>query len=60
MGLPGCRFVFAYKGSQYINFDCLQSIATQIAQDASPQIVKAPLMLISRMGQGVCLLIIWS
>jgi len=45
-------FSFSYKGSQYFVFDCLQPVATQIAQDTQPTIVDAPLKLISKMGQG--------
>ena len=46
---------FAYEGSQYLIYDCLQPISTQITQDGSPKIVEAPLTLISRMGQGASL-----
>jgi len=43
-------FSFANKGGQYVFYEYLQPIATQITQDARPEIVDAPLMLISRMG----------
>ena len=52
-------FSFAIEGGQYLSYDYLQPIATQITQDARPKIVDAPLTLISRMGQGACLSISW-
>jgi len=53
-GAQSIAFSFAYKGSLYIIYECLQPIARQINQDANPNIVDAPLTLIFRMGQGVC------
>jgi len=50
---------FAFQGGQYLSYDYPQPIATQIIQDARPKIVDAPLTLISRIGQGVCLSIFW-
>jgi len=46
---------FAFKEGQYLSYDYLQPIATQITQDARPKIVDPVLMLISRMGQATCL-----
>jgi len=50
---------FASRGGQYLMYYCLQPIATQITSDANPNIVDALLMLIPRMGQGVCLSVLW-
>jgi len=46
---------FTNKGGQYLSYDYLKPIATQITQNVRPKIIDAPLMLISRMGQGACL-----
>jgi len=46
---------FADNGGHYLILNCLQLMAAQIAQAARPQLLDVPLMLISRMGQGVCL-----
>jgi len=43
-------FSFAYEGGQYLSYEYLQAITTQITQDARPEIVDAPLMLIFMMG----------
>jgi len=43
--------IVGYTGSQYPIFDCLQQIATQIAQDNRPQTVDTPYTLISMMRQ---------
>jgi len=51
---------FAYIGCQYLSYDYLQPIPTLITQDARPNIVDAPLTLISRMGQGAFIYILWS
>jgi len=37
--------------SQYIVYEWLQPIATQVTQDAKPKIIVAQLTLILRMGQ---------
>jgi len=50
---------FVFKGGQYLSYDYLEPIATQITHDVRPQIVDAPLKLISRMGQGACISIFW-
>ena len=50
-------YSFAFNAVQYLSYDYLQPIATQITQDAKPRIVDTPLTLISRMVQGVCLCI---
>ena len=43
---------FAYKGSQKLLYDWLQSIRGVISQDTWPKIVDAPLTLIFMMGKG--------
>jgi len=50
---------FAYKAGQYLSYDYLQPMGTQITQDARPKIIDAALMLISRMGHGVSLSILF-
>jgi len=59
-GRERVAFFFGYKARQYLIFDCVQLIATDIAQDARPGIIDPPLTLISTMGQRVCLSIFWS
>jgi len=43
--------VFAHKGGQYCYYGLMLSRSLVIIQDARPEIVDAPLTLISRMGQ---------
>ena len=50
---------FAYRGGEFLTYDNLQPLATQIDHDARPKIVDAPWMLTSRMGQWSCLSIGW-
>jgi len=45
---------FAYKDGQYRIDEFLPPIASPITQDASPNIVDAPIMIIVKMGQGAC------
>jgi len=52
MGREHVASSFAYNGGQYLSYNYLQPIATQMTQDAKPKIVDAPLTLISRMRQG--------
>jgi len=58
-GWEHVAFSFAYKGDQYLLYECLQPIATQIAQDARPKIIDAQLTLIVGMGQGAYLSCFW-
>ena len=44
----------AWKASQYHIYEWPQPIATQISNDARPNIIDTPLTLIFRMGQGSC------
>jgi len=53
-GREHVSFSFANNGSLYLINECLQPIATEINNDATPQIVKTPLMLNMRMVSGVC------
>jgi len=50
-GRENVAVVFAIEGSQYMIYGCLQLIATSVTQDANPENIDAPLMLIFRMGQ---------
>jgi hypothetical protein len=43
--------IFDCEGIQYVIYEWLQPIATQVTQDAQLKIVDALLMLIFRMGQ---------
>jgi hypothetical protein len=52
-------FSFAYKGSLYLIYERLHPIATQMTQDARPQIIGSPLTIIFRMGQGAFLSCFW-
>jgi len=52
-------FSFAYKCGQYVIYESLPTIATQIAQDARIKIVDAPLMPIFRMWQELRLPFFW-
>jgi len=45
------------EGSQYLVYEWLQPSITQVTQDAQPKIVDAPLTLISRMVQWLCLVL---
>jgi len=45
----------AFKGGQFLGYDYLQPIATQITQHATLKIIDAMLTFISRMGKGACL-----
>ena len=51
---------FAYKGGQYVSYASLEPMSALITQDARPEIVDAPLTLISRIGQGAFVYIFWS
>jgi len=46
--------IFAHIGGQYFHFGLYLLHSPVMAQDARPEIVDAPFMLISRMGQCVC------
>lgn len=48
-------FFFAYHGGQYLIYNSLQPVATHITQDIKSKIIGTLLMLISKMGQWVCL-----
>jgi len=54
-GREGIAICFAFKGSQWFLYDCLQPVAPHITQDTRPTIVDAPLTLIYKMGQGAFL-----
>jgi len=46
--------IFARKGRQYYDYGKMPLHSPGIIQDVRPEIVDAPLMLISMMGQGAC------
>jgi len=50
----------AYKRGQYLHYDYQQSMPALIRQDARPKIIDTLLTLISRMGQGAFVYIVWS
>ena len=52
LGKEHVAFSFGYKGGQYLIYECLHPIPTQITQDARTNIVDTPLTLIFSMGQG--------
>jgi len=54
-GIERFSFSFAYKGSQWFVYDCLQRVARHITQDTRPTIVDAPFTLIFKMGKRVFL-----
>jgi hypothetical protein len=53
MGQGAFHLLFAYKGSEYFDYDNLQPVATQIAQDTRPTFVDALLRYNFQMGQRV-------
>jgi len=50
-GRDSSAYTFAYKGSQWFVYDCLQPVAPHITQDTRSTIVDAPLTLISKVAQ---------
>ena len=58
-GRENVALSFAYKGGQYLIYEFLQPIGTQITRDASPLIIDAPLTLIFMTGLGVCFTFFW-
>ena len=47
----GAGIIFDLKGFQYLVYEWLQPITTQVAQDAQPKNIDSPLMLIFRIGK---------
>jgi len=50
-GIEHDAIVFALEGSQYLVYEWLQPIATEVTQDAQQTIIDAPLTHIFRMRQ---------